>query len=127
MQVTNCPDRSSEVLILENQPAADCMNEYYVNAGPNLAKEFDDVWSKETCKINVDSILKFDFVTESQISKLIKNIDICKSSAIEYLSSKILQDSFEVLTLELTELYNECLSQGYFPVDWSLGTKGECE
>ena len=69
--------------ILENQHAADYMTEYYVNAGPNLAKEFDDVWSKETCKVNVADTFKFAFVTEIQIMELIKNIDSCKSSAIE--------------------------------------------
>ena len=106
---------------LENQPAADFMNEYYVNAGPNLAKEFDDVWSHDRCKIDVNSTFEFTFVTEVQITKLGKNIDICKSSGIDNLGLRILRDSFEVLTLELTQLYNECLLQGYFPLDWSLG------
>ena len=92
-----------------------------MNAGAKLAKDFDNVWSTDTCKIDVNSTFEFDFVTENQIMKLVKNIDICKSSAIENLSSRILKDSFEVLTLELTQLYNECLRQGYFPKDWSIG------
>ena len=104
---------NDEGTILENQEAADFMNHYYVNAGPNLAKDFSNDWSTDKCKINVDSTFKFDFVTEDQISKLIKNIDIGKSSAVENLSSRILKDSFEVLIMELTQLYNECLTQGY--------------
>ena len=107
--------------VLENQDAANYMNQFYVNAGSKLAEKFDNEWSKEECKINVNSTFKFDFITEDQITKLVKNIDICKSSAVENLSSRILKDSFEVLTLELTQLYNECLLQGYFPKDWSLG------
>ena len=50
---------------------------------------------------------------------MIQNIDIGKSSAVEQLSSRILKDSFEILTLELTQLYNKCLVQGYFPKDWT--------
>ena len=105
----------------KNREAANFTNQYYVHAGSNLAKDFDDAWPSELCKINVNSTFKYDFVTESQISKLIKNINICKSSAVENFSSRLFKDSFEVLTLELTQLYNECLIQGYFPKDWSLG------
>ena len=36
--------------------------------------------------INTTSIFRFDFVTEDQVRKLVKNIDIGKSSAIENLS-----------------------------------------
>ena len=86
-----------------------------------LAKKFDDYWSKEECKINKDSTFKFDFVTESQVEKLVGNIDICKSSAIENSSSRTLKNSFEILTLKLTQLHYVCLLQGYFSKDWSLG------
>ena len=55
------------VYVYTYQEVADYMNQYYVNTGSNLAKEFDDNWSKEECKINTDSTFKFDFVTESQI------------------------------------------------------------
>ena len=97
------------------------MNSYYINAGPNLAKEFDDTWTENDCNIETTGTFSFKLVTEDQIIKLIKNIDISKSSALENLSSRILKDSFEVLSLELTQLYNECLTQGYFPKEWTLG------
>ena len=86
--------------VLENQDAADYMNEYYVNAGPNLATNFDNVWSDTTCKIQTNSEFSFSFISESQIEKLVKNIDISKSSAIENLGSRLLKDSFEVLTVD---------------------------
>ena len=110
--------------VLENQHAPDYMNDYYVNAGPTLAEKFDDKWNELDYNINTNSTFKFDFVTEDQILKLIKNIDIGKSSAIDNLSSRILKDSLEMLTLEFTQLYNECLIQGYFPIEWTLGTVG---
>ena len=97
--------------ILENLDAAEYMNEYYVNAVPNLAKDFDDNLCENDCKISSDNLFCFKFVTEDQVRKLVKNIHISKSSAIENLSSRIIKDSFEVLTLELTQLYNECLKQ----------------
>ena len=53
--------------------------------------------------------------------ELMTNIDISKSSAIEYIGSRVLKDCFEVLTLQLTQLYNECLTQRQFLENWGLG------
>ena len=86
-----------------------------------MAEQFHTTWTEEDCNIHTDSIFEFDFVSEKEILELVKKIDISKSSAIENLSSRILKDCFEVLTLELTQLYNVCLMQGKFPKDWGLG------
>ena len=41
--------------IYENLDAAEYMNNYYVNVGPNLANSLQGEWDKHKCKIEVDS------------------------------------------------------------------------
>ena len=79
------------------------------------------IWDSCQSNIDVNSRFIFIFITAKVITNLVRAIDICKSSAVENLSGQILKDSFEILTLKLTQLYNECLTQGKFPEDWGLG------
>ena len=54
-------------IVLENQAAADYMNTLYVNAGPDMAKKFDNVWNGQHCNIDTDSVFTFDFVSETDM------------------------------------------------------------
>ena len=104
--------------IHENLEVADFLNNYYVNVGPNLAKKHKKEWKKENCTINVDSSFNFKWVSEREIKTLIKEICITKSSAIDELPTRLLKDAFEILSFELTYLYNACLQNGIFPSSW---------
>ena len=104
----------------ENLDAAKFLNNYYVNVGPNLAKSHNKQWVKEKCKINVEATFNFTWVTEIEVKRLVKEICITKASAIEGLSSRLLQDVFEILTFHLTYIYNSCLQNGIFPPDWGI-------
>ena len=88
--------------------------------GPNLAKAHKEKWEKEKCNIKTSSSFIFQWVTEFEVKQLIKEIKITKSSAIEGLSTRLLKDAFEVLSFELTYLYNSCLQFGIFPSNWGL-------
>ena len=59
-------------------------------------------------------------ITEYEVTKLIKDIDISKSSAYCEISSRLFKDAFSVMVRELTFLFNKCLSEGTFPLDWGL-------
>ena len=98
----------------ENLDAAEYLNKYYVNVGPNLANTLDIEWDKSKCKIEVDSTFNFLWITEREVIELVKN----KSSAIDGLSTRILKDAFLVLHFELTYMYNICLQTGSFPKSW---------
>ena len=106
---------------LQNSDAAEYMNNYYTEAGPKLAQKIDMTWEasenlkKHTCKF------EFDFISEALVKKLVSEIKISKSSAVNNLSSRILKDAFQVLIFELTHLYNLCIGAGIFPRDWSIG------
>ena len=104
----------------ENLEAATFLNDFYVNVGPSLAKKHDQKWVKENCKINVTASFNFSWVTEFEVKRLVREICITKSSAIDNINTKLLKDAFEVLTFELTYLYNCCLQTGTFPNSWGL-------
>ena len=102
----------------ENVDAANFLNNYYVNVGPNLAKEHAKKWEKKTCEIGVDSSFTFKWITVKEVERMVKDICLAKSSAINKLSTRLLKDAFEILCFELAYLYNSCLQQGIFPKAW---------
>ena len=106
---------------LRGLDAANHMNEYYTNAGPNLAKAFTNSWTSNDCIIREEHDFSFEFISEQAVSKLVKEIKISKSSAMGSLSSRILKDVFEVRICELTDLFNVCLDSGVFPLSWGIG------
>ena len=106
--------------IHEDLEAANFLNDYYVNIGPSLAQKHKKDWVKEKCKIQTNSSFNFKWVTEREVQELIKEICITKASAIENLSTRLLKDAFEVLSFELTYLYNSCLQHGIFPEAWGI-------
>ena len=64
--------------------------------------------------------LSFQNVTQYYEVKIIKDINISKSSAYADLSSKLLKDAFTVLCRELTYLFSIALSSGTFSNEWGL-------
>ena len=69
--------------------------------------------------ISIDDETIFDI---ADVIKLIKNIDVHKSSGIEYLPSFILKDVFEVIPAQRTHLFNKSMALGIFPDSWAIGT-----
>ena len=61
----------------------------------NLAQTIDNKWTPDGCKIDGDNSFSFTFVSEDEIRNLVKNIDICKWTAIENLNSRIVKDLFQ--------------------------------
>ena len=106
--------------IYENIDAAIFLNKYYVNVGPTLAKDHKIDWDKAICKIDATTHFSFTWINEQEVRNLVKDINITKSSAREDLSSRLLKDSFEVLIMELTYLYNISLQNGIFPDTWGI-------
>ena len=104
----------------ENLDTATFLNNFYVNVGPNLAKNHKGTWRKEKCKTNVDSPFNCSWVSEMEVKRLVKKICITKSSAIENISTRLLKDALEAITFELTYMYNACLQNGMFPETWGL-------
>ena len=76
-------------IIEDNKKAAGVMNDFFTSIGPNLAANHQDPWnySGKIIENNIDDIR----TNRIEISKLLKEININKSSAIPNLSSKVLK------------------------------------
>ena len=66
--------------------AANFLNNYYVNFGPNLDKEHKKRWDRKSCDIDVNSDFNFKWITVKEVERLVKDICITKSSAMNELN-----------------------------------------
>ena len=108
--------------ILEGTDACTYMSEYYANNGETLAKKFNTSWNEQmfSCKKTPESF-DWKFIPMDVVQKLVKKIDISKSSGLSEVNSKSLKDAFAILIPELTHIFNESLETGIFPDAWSIG------
>ena len=60
----------------------------------------------------------FDRILEREVLKVVKEINVSKSSGITNVSSYILKETFSVLLPELTALFNMSLCKAIFPDQW---------
>ena len=111
--------------IIEGETMANYLSTYYAENGEVLAKAFKD--NRDDCPViestpENDCNFKFRFIPLSVVSDYVKDIDVCKSSGIEDLSSQLVKDAFKVLTVELTHILNESITTCKFPDAWAVGT-----
>ena len=100
---------------------ASLLNEYFTNIGPSLAGDMSDPWifNGNPC----DSSLGENIVaTPDEVSKLVKDINITKASALDRLSSRLIKDALLCLNEQFTYLINTSFAQGTFPSQWKMAT-----
>ena len=112
IEITN-----SDVILLKDAEAAELVNNYYINIGPSLANKFPNTWLWDD-NIQKNTNFSFEKITEYEISKLVIEIKLSKSSAFPEISTRLFKDAFEILSFELTHLYNICIETGTFPSIW---------
>ena len=105
---------------LSGKDAVEYMNDYYASAGYDLLNGFNFPWHPNLEMFGQYPGLSFHEVSEYEVSKLIRDINISKSAAYTDISSKLLKDAFTVLCRELTHLLNSSISSGKFPEEWGL-------
>ena len=96
------------------------INNYFSNIGSKLAETMTEPWAYNGTRS--DTELPNIITDEEEVSKLVKDIDKSKASAIENISSRIVKDAFEVIPHYLTILFNMSLSTGSVPVSWKKAT-----
>ena len=96
-------------IIQNDKEAADTMNKFFTSIGPTLAATFHEPWnySGKLIENNINNIS----TDRIELLKLIKEIDINKSSAIPNLSSKVMKPPCIVLLDHFTYMMNLCLEQ----------------
>ena len=96
------------------------INNYFTNIGPKLASKFNENWKYFGNEINetLDDIK----IIEGYVYDFVKDINICKSSGFEDISSKCLKDALLVLIAQLSHIFKQSLVTGIFPDKWKVAT-----
>ena len=97
------------------------MCEYFANVGSTLSNttKFFSPKVKIFSKSSLKSFMLQDF-TESEVSLAIETIKYNSAPGIDCISPKFVKIAKIALTPFLTNLYNKCLKQEYFPDDFKL-------
>ena len=110
-------DKDSGQPILENNTAS-FINDFFVNIGPNLAKNCNTEWKFR----GLDSVNYTDNIVtnDDEIIKLCKAININKSSCVDHLSSQILRDAFLAVPEKMVQLFNLSFDTAEIPKTWKI-------
>ena len=94
------------------------VNDYFATIVPKLAEQLGGNWIPRTapCYSNFD----FKLITLPNLVKIIEEIDVSKSSAIDNVSSYILKLVFQTVPECLLHIFNLSLSMGTFPNSWKI-------
>ena len=105
---------------IHGKEAVEYMNEYYASAGYNLLNKFQNTWPPNVRMFGDYLGFSFSDINEYEVLKIVKEIKPSKSSAYSDISTRLFKDAFEVICRELTYLFNICISNGVFPIEWGL-------
>ena len=101
------------------------INEYFASVGETLANVIlnqglpQDNDSQEVPNPGAPKIPQL-IITDDMVDRVVKEIDISKSSGFEGINSRVLRDAFEVISHQLTHIFNTSIEYGIFPNAWSL-------
>ena len=97
---------------------ASFINDFFVNIGPNLAKNCNSQWSFDGIR-NLNQI--DDIVTNvDEVIKLCKAINIDKSSCIDQISSQVIRDAFLAIPEKIVQLFNLSFELADIPDSWKI-------
>ena len=100
------------------------MNNYLADVGVNLHAQFRCTAENNTYDAVYDMECSNDDVifTTIEVTRIVKNIDIHKSSGIDFLPTFVMKDSFGVIIDQLTYMFNQSMKLGVFPTAWKVAT-----
>ena len=100
--------------------AAETINDFFINVAHDLRKPNNVPW------INggpiTDTNFSIGIPTYGELLKVLKKIDVNKSSGIDFLSSRVLKDAFLAAPHLLLRTIIISLTSGCFPGAWKRGT-----
>ena len=104
--------------------SCDYMNSYFADIGKKLHSQFniDMLQNNYVPMYNIENSEEEIVFDVGNVAKLVKDIDVNKGSGIEYIPSFILKDVFEIITPQLTYLFNQSITLGIFPDSWAIAT-----
>ena len=101
---------------IENQEAAEFMNEYFSNIGEALNENNSSVWHPHHYFFNgLPNKFSLTVVSEAIVQKYVKSLNVSKPSGIPFLNKRVLRDALSCIPFELTGLLNNSLINEHFP------------
>ena len=95
------------------------INDFFINIGPKLAQSCNKTWHYAGT-ISENSLENIATDIE-EVTMLCKNININKSSCIDFLSSEILRDAFLAGPEKIVNLFNISFTSSEIPDSWKIG------
>ena len=105
---------------VERNKVATFINDFFINVG-KLNKDLEPSVGKVTdcmeleCDLSPFSLLK---VTEQEVWRVVKSINISKSSGLDNINSFVIKETFTFLKSEITHMYNLSIRTAKFPDTW---------
>lgn len=103
---------------------ASYINNYFSNIGQELFSKLPPVGIL-TPDVEIDddeNLIGLDeLICKDDVEKLVKKINVDKSSGLEGVNSRVLKDALLLLVEELTTIFRNSLREGIFPDSWSCG------
>ena len=102
------------------EETADYINDFFVNIGPKLARDYTRPWKPPSNTVP----LTFELlpVEVNTVSKVAKDLNSSKASAIENISSPVLKEAFLHTPNQFTHIINLSLTTGKVPEKWKVAT-----
>lgn len=123
-EIIKLVDNDSNCVLPED--TAEFINNFFINIGPSLANEIKVDNSEYIRELDSHSSEKnmhewrpTDFV---EVTKAVKEIDICKNSNIENINAALFKDCLLCSIDQVVFLFNLILTTGDFPDSWKLAT-----
>ena len=105
--------------VVEEDSLPGYINRFFTEIGPSLARRFTNEWQNNYPEFMGDRIVNVE-VDLLMMEKVVKDININKSSSVPNLSSRILKDAFTVMLPQLVFMYNLSFITGLFPDMWKI-------
>jgi capsid protein len=103
------------------QIIAEHLNDYFVNIGLTLAAECERLSDYEDLHCNstgVNSKFYFHTITETNILKNLKNLELFNATGADGIPAKMLKLSCDIIAPSLTYIFNLSISTGIYVDDW---------
>ena len=115
----------NKITISSEEDLAETFNHYFPSKVANIEKEIPIYNINPASKLKEslkDRNLKFGLgqVTKTQVKKAIKGVRSKTSSGVDFINTKILKMSSEVIAAPLTRIINKSVESGVFPNSWKI-------
>ena len=106
--------------IIEKKNVAHYINSYFINIGKaDLSVPYPDIESLSDAKgDHVEDQWSPDEFNVTEVLKVVKGINVSKSSGLQDISSYVIKEVFSILTRQIAHLMNLSLSSSIFPRAW---------